>query len=381
MLDKLTAIYHIRSDARSIDLRARAIAIEQSVEMPVEAISDARVASDVVGRVQSITDLGDGAFEAQIALAVETVGFEAGQLMNMLFGNTSIHDDVELTGVELPASLKSVFSGPRHGPDGLRGRVGARDRALTCSALKPVGLSAVALAGLASRLAHGGLDYIKDDHGLAEQASAPFAARVPAVAAAVRAASGDTGHPTRYLPNVSGNLDAMRIQVRIARDCGLDTLLLAPMIVGLPAFHTIVRENADMAFIAHPAMAGACRIAPRTLLGQVFRMLGADGIIYPNVGGRFGYSTATCRSIASAALASSSGMRPCMPVPAGGMTLGRIPEILDFYGRDAMLLIGGDLLGAGERMTEEARAFQAAVKAFDYTGSVCAARGLEDRVT
>jgi ribulose-bisphosphate carboxylase large chain len=38
-----------------------------------------------------------------------------------------------------------------------------------------------------------------------------------------------------------------------------------------------------------------------------------------------------------------------VPVPAGGMTLARVPEMLDFYGPDVMLLIGGSLLAGGER--------------------------------
>jgi len=370
--DRLIAVYRIRCDASDIETRALAVAIEQSVEMPTSAISDPRVATEVVGRVEGITDIGGGRFEARVALAVETTGLEPGQLLNMLFGNASILDDIELARIELPPALTRSFAGPRFGEAGLKARVGAAGRALTCSALKPIGLSPIALAGLASKLARGGLDYIKDDHGLADQISAPFAERVPAVAAAVRAATGDTGHDTRYLPSVTGNLDALRRQVRIARDCGLDTLLIAPMVVGLPAFHTIVRENADMAVIAHPAMAGATRIAPVALIGTLFRALGADGIIYPNVGGRFGYSTETCRAIAAAADAPMGGLKPSLPVPAGGMTLKRIPEILSFYRENAMLLIGGDLLGAGDRMIEEARAFQSAVADFDYQLGIAA---------
>jgi ribulose-bisphosphate carboxylase large chain len=360
--DRLIATYRIRADAASIEARARVIAVEQSVEMPVSAITDTRVVDDVVGRVEAITDVGGGLFEAQVSLSVETTGFEAGQLLNMLFGNTSIHDDVALAGIDLPDALSAHFGGPRHGIDGLRARVRAGRRALTCSALKPQGLSPEGLAAIAGRLARGGLDYIKDDHGLADQAAAPFEQRVRAVAAAVRSAVADTGHPTRYLPSLTGNLDALRRQVTIARDQGLDTVLIAPMVSGLPAFHTLVVENPDIAFIAHPAMAGAGRITPDTLIGTLFRVLGADGVIYPNVGGRFGYSAAICRAIAGKALAPiAGGLRSAVPVPAGGMTLARIPEIVDFYGEDAMLLIGGDLLAAGDRMTAEARAFQAAV--------------------
>ena len=46
-----------------------------------------------------------------------------------------------------------------------------------------------------------------------------------------------------------------------------------------------------------------------------------------------------------------------VPVPAGGMTVDRVPEMLEFYGTDVMLLIGGGLLAARERLTEETAAF------------------------
>jgi ribulose-bisphosphate carboxylase large chain len=43
------------------------------------------------------------------------------------------------------------------------------------------------------------------------------------------------------------------------------------------------------------------------------------------------------------------------------MTLERVPELLDFYGPDTLLLIGGSLLSARDRLTEEAAAFAARV--------------------
>ncbi|MGL1733457.1 RuBisCO large subunit C-terminal-like domain-containing protein, partial [Vibrio parahaemolyticus] len=69
-----------------------------------------------------------------------------------------------------------------------------------------LGLPPERLAAIALKLALGGLDYIKDDHNLADQRHAPFAARVAAVSAAVAKASKKTGHSTRYLPSISGNL-------------------------------------------------------------------------------------------------------------------------------------------------------------------------------
>jgi S-methyl-5-thioribulose 1-phosphate isomerase len=363
---RLQAIYLIRCDARSIEERARAIAVEQSVEMPVSAITDDFVRSEIVGRVESIAEKDSNLFEVRISLATETVGRDPGQLINMLFGNTSLHADVVLADVAVPKELIETFGGPRHGLDELRRRVGAPVRALTASPLKPQGLPAGRLAQLAQDFAGAGIDYIKDDHGLADQSYSPFAARLEAVAGALRSLEQASGRVARYVPSLSGDLDAMRAQIAIAEDSGVDTVMVAPMIAGLSNFHRLVRENPAVAFFAHPTMAGAARIAPPLLIGKLFRILGADAVIFPNYGGRFGYSPDTCRALARAALDRREGLHSTVPVPAGGMTTARVGELLDFYGADVMLLIGGALLEAREHLREATAAFVAEVHRYAY---------------
>ena len=354
---RLTAIYRVTDSAANIAARAKAIAVEQSVEMPVAAITSQMVLDDIVGLVDSIADIGNCDFEVRIGLAVATTGLEAGQLLNMLFGNTSMHPDVVLQDVELPDDVLAAFGGPRHGIEGLRTMVGGQGRALTCSALKPQGLPPEGLAAIAHQMAKGGLDFIKDDHGIADQHYSPFAARVPVIADAVAKA----GTRTVYLPSLSGHLEQMRRQVEIVRAAGLKGVLIAPMIAGLATFHQLVKDNPDIAFMGHPAMAGSGQIAPPLLFGKLFRLLGADAVVFANHGGRFGYTTATCTALAQTALAPWGGLKGSIPVPAGGMTLARVAEMLQFYGKDVMLLIGGDLLSAGERMADEAAKFQQAV--------------------
>ena len=175
-------------------------------------------------------------------------------------------------------------------------------RALTCSALKPQGLPPAKLAEIARRFADGGIDYIKDDHGLADQSYSPFNDRVAAVAAALR------GTRAHYVPSLTGDLDAMRAQITVARDAGVDTVMVAPMIAGVSNFHRLVADNPDMAFLTHPALAGAARIAPPFHFGGLFRMLGADAVVFPNHGGRFGYSAETCRAIAEKSLRAAHGL-------------------------------------------------------------------------
>jgi ribulose-bisphosphate carboxylase large chain len=201
---------------------------------------------------------------------------------------------------------------------------------------------------------------IKDDHGIANQAYAPFAQRVAAVQQAVTKANQETGGHTVYAPTFSGGPRALAEQARIAKECGVKMALIAPMLVGLPAFVELQVEL-DFPVMAHPAFAGAGRIAPPLLLGKLFRLLGADATIFPNHGGRFSYSPETCRAIAHEARTPWPGVRPTLPVPAGGMTIDRVPEMRQGYGHDTMLLIGGGLLTAGDELLERAREFVARV--------------------
>jgi len=111
-MPRIIAVYLVRCDAASIDSRAAAIAVEQSVEMPISAIDDSRVLADIVGRVESIDDCGGSVFEVRIALATATTGLEPGQLMNMLFGNTSIHADLAPQLIEVTRKARYVSGAP-----------------------------------------------------------------------------------------------------------------------------------------------------------------------------------------------------------------------------------------------------------------------------
>ena len=136
---RIIAVYRLSAAPGDIDGKALSLAIEQSVEMPLEAIEDARVREEIVGRVEVVEPIEPGLYRVRVSLAAATLGEEPGQLMNMLFGNSSLHDFAVLEDVELPPAMTGMFGGPRWGIEGLRQRVGAGRRALTCAALKPQG--------------------------------------------------------------------------------------------------------------------------------------------------------------------------------------------------------------------------------------------------
>jgi ribulose-bisphosphate carboxylase large chain len=357
--------YRLHAPATQATQRAQALALEQSIEMPAEAVTDQRVLREVLAQVAEVVPQADGTSLARVALSQESIGTDAGQLMNMLFGNSSLHSDVEVVEIDVPAALAQAFGGPNHGIDGVRARVGAHGRPLTCTALKPIGSTPAALAAMTRSFAQSGIDLIKDDHGWADQASAPFEARVAACQPAVdeaNAARRDGGR-SLYLPSLFGHYGQMQRQVEFARRQGVSAFLVAPMNCGVATFNALAREHRDCVFMAHPALAGAGKLAPPLLLGTLFRLFGADAVIFPNHGGRFAYSPATCQAIARAARAVVHGVRPALPVPAGGMSVERVPEIVREYGVDTALLIGGSLLIAREQLAARSHAFVQAVHA------------------
>ena len=129
---------------------------------------------------------------------------------------------------------------------------------------------------------------------------------------------------------------------------GVGAVMLCPLVLGVSQVVELVRDELDVPVLAHPALGGALRIDPALLFGTVFRLLGADMVIFPNHGGRFSYDVATCQRIAAALAAPLGGYRPALPVPAGGMTPERVGEMCASYGEDVVLLVGGALLAADD---------------------------------
>ena len=362
--DEIVVRYVVDVPATEVDSVAAALAVEQSIEMPLAAVRHQHVVDEVLGRVRDVRAHPEGGFTVELGLAAITAGDDPAQALNMVFGNCSLLPHVQLLDIDWPPSLVGALGGPRWGIDGLRRLVGApTGRALTCTALKPLGLGPDELARLAHSFAATGIDLVKDDHGLADQHHAPFARRLAACHDAIERANQRTGGSSRYAPSLVGKPAALHEQAAVAVEAGVRVVLVAPSLVGLPTFAELVAEHPELAFLAHPAFAGAQHIAPPLLLGAVFRLYGADATIFPNHGGRFSYSPRTCGELAERARCPWDGVRPTLPVPAGGMTVDRVDEMLGFYGPDTMLLIGGALLSAGDQLEERSREFVAAVHA------------------
>jgi ribulose-bisphosphate carboxylase large chain len=331
--------------------KARDIALEQTVELPDGAFPG-EIEERIVGKVESLDEIGDDCWRAVLSYNTITVGSDLPQFVNLLFGNISLKSGILVTGIEWPPSLLDALRGPEFGVAGLRELCGVRRRPILCTALKPLGYSAGELADLCYQFALGGVDIIKDDHGLANQQTAPFRHRVERCQEAVARANQLTGGNSLYFPNVTGSAHEIRENVKFARAAGCRGLVVSALVVGLDTVRWIA-ETAQMAVLTHPSLAGAFfapghGIAPEVLLGQIFRVIGSDGVIYPNVGGRFSFSETTCEAVNWHLRKPLGYMNPSFPAPGGGISVERIPYWIDRYGIDTIFLIGGSLYAQGD---------------------------------
>ncbi|MDZ4096707.1 MAG: RuBisCO large subunit C-terminal-like domain-containing protein, partial [Paracoccaceae bacterium] len=292
-----------------------------------------------------------GRFRARISYSPDSVGVEFAQLLNVIFGNSSIQKGIRVIGFEPGTSLCARFAGPRFGSAGLRARTGRITGGMIAPVIKPQGLCADDLAKIAYLCARAGADIIKEDHGLADQPMAPFRERVAKITAAVARANAETGGNALYFPNVAGQFDQIEANMRFAAEAGVGGLLVIPGLLGFGLVqHIAANASLNLPVMTHPAFLGPFVLSQDTgishavLFGTLQRLAGADISVFPNVGGRFGFTAAECTDIAEACRSVQGPGRPMLPSPGGGMTVDRAAEMAAMYGDDVVYLLGGSLL-------------------------------------
>lgn len=340
-MSKFAVTYQITN--QNVKEVAEAIRVEQTIEFPFE-LAPTWIQETVVGEIVEINGSS-----AKIAYDDRVTGNEISQLLNVLWGNVSLFEDVKITEIEFSDEFLNSFPGPRFGLAGLRKLFNAQNRPLLATALKPMGQSPQDLAKMASVLVEGGFDLIKDDHGLANQPWALWQDRVQSIAAAVNEANTKFNKNAIYAPSLNLRGDLIE-RAHWAKAQGAGALLILP---GVSSFALMQDLSADeelaLPLMSHPSMLGSLVMNPNhgirhgLVLGKLMRLAGADISIFPNFGGRFSFTQAQCSEIAQDAREKFANLKSIWPAPGGGMTFERIEEIVKFFGPDTMLLVGGAL--------------------------------------
>jgi|AntRauTorcE11897_2_1112592.scaffolds.fasta_scaffold00090_36 ribulose-bisphosphate carboxylase large chain len=349
-------------EGESIDEKLKWICLEQSVELPEEVVSE-EILDKVVGRIEEVKPERGGRFQVKINWPLANAGNDRTQFLNILYGNISLKRGIKVTSVNWK-SLSHLFGGPKFGIEGIRDVFGIHNRPMACGVLKPMGLSTNELAEQARKFALGGIDMIKDDHGLANQDYAPFEERVMKVSEALEKTMTETGILTRYFPNITTSGSKLMKNYELAADLGADGVMVCPHICGYDAIHELAQSELDLPIIAHPAFSGTFvtdpehGFTPAFLYGELSRAFGADLTVYPNTGGRFSFTLEECLKLNDAARNSDSPFKKIFPMPGGGIKLETIPQWMNEYGKDTVFLLGASMLRHPDGITKAASEVQ-----------------------
>ncbi len=369
--DRFSVIYRIFGSEKEARAKAEDICIEQTVEFPADEVPEGVIRDHVFGRIGSFERWDGESYRAVISYANEIAAGEFTQLLNVIFGNSSIKPGIRVEHLDLSESLLKNYKGPRFGREGIRKLLNIPKRPLLSTAVKPMGLSCTELADLAYRFALGGMDMIKDDHGLTDQCCSPFEERVKRCAEAVQRASRETGRPCLYIANITAPHREVMKRARVAKDAGAGGLMVAPGLIGFDLMRELADDDSiSLPILTHPAMQGSFvtsrnGMSHGVIFGQLARLAGADATIFPNFGGRFSFSREECSEIVQGTTLPMGHLKSIFPAPGGGMSLDRVPEMLDTYGRDLIFLIGGGLFKHGPDLVENCRYFRKMVESLE----------------
>lgn len=361
-----SASYLIKSYKNDIKKKAFDICVEQTIEFPYHLVKNNFIKKNIVGKIKSIKQISNNTFKVFISYNDITAGNDFTQFLNVLFGNTSLKPDIKLEKIFPSNNLIKKFKGPAFGLNGIRKILNAYKRPILATAIKPMGLSPKELANLAYKFAQGGIDIIKDDHGLTNQNFSPFKKRITEVCKAIR----KTKKNCLYAPNITADTsDEIIKRALFAKKSGAGALVISPGLTGFAIINELANKiKINLPILFHPAFLGGWTankysgISHYALYGQLARLSGADISIFPNFGGRFSFTKEECIQIDNGCKDKMGNIKKIFPAPAGGMTLKKIKLLKRFYGDDVVFLIGGALIEEGPNIIENCIKFRKLVE-------------------
>lgn len=316
-------------------------------------------------------DHGPREWVLQVAYPSHNLGAQIPLLLATVYGECASAGEIKLLDLHLPEAFVGAFKGPKFGLDGIRELVGAVDRPLLITMMKPaIGLTPKESAEVFYQAAIGGSDGVKDDELLVSQPWSHFLDRVREHERAAQAAFDETGHRTLYFVNITDRPDRLVQNAYRAVEAGASALMVDYVTVGTSALAMLADDPAiAVPIMGHLAFSGAIYASPRTgvsshlVLGKLPRLAGADIIVYPSPYGTLSYSRSKHLRLARAMTAPFYGIKRTAPAPGGGLHAGMVPRLVDDLGIDFALGAGGAVHGHRLGAAAGARAIRQALDA------------------
>jgi 3-oxoisoapionate-4-phosphate transcarboxylase/hydrolase len=214
----------------------------------------------------------------------------------------------------------------------------APDRVLVGAIVKPsLGLTPAQVADVASQLAAGGADLVKDDELLGDPEWCPLEERVRAVAAV----------GVRYAANVTGPVDSLLTLAERAVELGAGALMVNAFAQGLDSLRAMREADLGVPIFAHRvgaalwARQSAFGVAP-SVIAELTRLCGADYVQVGSFSGSVYDSADEVRAQIAACHGPLGAASRSVAVIGGGVGPGNAAAQLEQAGvaQGVMLLLG-----------------------------------------
>lgn len=299
-----------------------------------------------------------------------------------IFGMKGVAN-LRLLDVKFPPKYLSHFRGPNLSMDEIRIRMGVKKRPLTGAVPKPkIGFSAQEHAEVAYETWMGGFDFTKDDENLSSLRFNRFEERVELMAKYRDRAEKETGDIKDAFINITAETEEMKRRADILNEHGFLYGMVDVVVVGASGVQTIKDHMTDlgMAIHAHRAMHASFTRNPKhgismQFLAKIMRIIGVNQI---HTGTAVGKLVGTREEVESLAdmlrLQTTPGredlildqdwghIKSAFPVSSGGLHPGLVPDVMDIYGPDLVLLVSGGIHGHPDGTRAGAKAAMDAVE-------------------
>jgi ribulose-bisphosphate carboxylase large chain len=250
-------------------------------------------------------------------------------------------------------------------------------RPLTGAVPKPkIGFSADEHAKVGYETWMGGFDFVKDDENLTSTPFNRFEDRVKRLSILRDKAEQETGEKKSAFINISADTDTMKRRADLLAEYGWNYAMIDVVVSGTAGVMTLRDYCSDLglAIHAHRAMHAAFDRNKKHgitmyFLAKLMRLIGVSQI---HTGTAVGKLTGTKKesvlladllrknkveAVDHLCLAQDWGkIKTAFPVSSGGLHPGLVPDVLDIYGPDLVLLVSGGIHGhpAGTRSGAQA---------------------------
>ncbi|OKY77189.1 MAG: Ribulose 15-bisphosphate carboxylase large subunit RbcL [Candidatus Methanohalarchaeum thermophilum] len=354
---ELTCTYYLEH-SKDIDFRwaAGAIAAESSIGTWTSLSTMKENIKELAARVYRLDKENN-----TIKVAYPPEVFEAGnmpQILSSITGNIYGLEELRrlrLLDVSFPRDLTEKFLGPNLGINEIKNRVGAKDRPLVGTIVKPkLGLNSEDHSKVAKKSWKNGLDIVKDDENLTSMQFNEFDERVVKTLEKKHLVEEKTGEKKLYFPNVTAPVSEMKRRADLVIENGGKYVMIDILTAGFSSLQEIrdylEKKDRDIGIHAHRAQHAAyTRLKDHGIsmlsIAKFARLVGVDNLHSGTVIGKMEGQESEVKRIYSFLRSDWYDKKTTIPVASGGLHPGLVPKVVELLGRDIVIQAGGGVHG------------------------------------